>query len=413
MRRVYVVLLAAVAIVLVFNPVYTLFTILSQGVAPAGFVNLVKFTPYLLLIGGLAGAVFWRVRQSGLSAFRSAPLEIKLAAAVLGWSIITVTFSSAGPWQSLRGLNVDFAGLLLFITVWLLAPNLENGRRLRYVILGVLGFLAVLSIPEYFWNHAFRVWSGHSLVYHYVGDIPQLRSLASGPNPFGTLIELAAILVAMTLKNGRSIAIWMVPAGLLLGMTYARSAWIGAAVAGGGYFFYVLAKQRKIVWWPLVLGGSILLGGAIGMVTYNETITGIFTHGQSTDQHAQSAHDALKKEYSQSAPQILFGHGLGTAGPVVLDNAEAKKNDLPKIVESWYIQLVQELGIVGLSLYLWLYVVVTRELFRKQVLAGFLALGLAANALTLHIWSADANINLLFWTAAALVLYVGAKPAKQ
>ena len=416
MRRLSTGVLTAIGIILAFNPVYVLMTLVLGGYLPNAALIGLKYLPFVLLVAGLAVAAVWRWRVVGRPGWRDAPHEIQVAVALLGWCMLNIAWSSASVWQSMRGLNVDFAGVLLFVTIWLLRPKLVWEGRLRWVMLATLGGLLVLAIPESLWNQAFRLWSRHDLAIHYVVQtIPQLRSLTSGPNPFGTLMVLLAGILALLVAGRRSKPAWllpalMVPVGLCLGLTYARSAWIGGAVGIGGYFVYRLWHDKRFVVWPVVLGLAILAGASFGATRYHEGVWNVLTHGKSTEEHAQIAKEAADEAYRQTLASTLFGHGLGTAGPVVFGTKAGASGDVgSQVAESWYIQLFQEIGIIGLALYCWLYVAMTRRLFRFHLFVGWLAVGLAFNAITLHTWSADVNVNVMFWTLAALTLYASGR----
>ncbi len=406
MTSLYRAVLVLIGAVIIFNPLYTLLAIADGGNPTTTIIGPLKYTPYILLVLSLAGAFLYAVKERPASTFRQ-PLEIKLVLALFIYCLGAILLSSASLWQAMRGFNADFAGLILFAAIWLVRPGLRAARMLRNLVAGALAALLTLAIPEIFANRAYRLWSGHRLDNHYVvGHIPQLRSLTTGPNPLGTLMTLLAGVSAASLVRPRLLLATMLPIGIIMGLTHARSAWIGAAVMGGGYFFYRLIRRRQITLWPLLLGAAILFGASTSTIQYRETFWNVITHGSSTEEHGEAAQAAIEDTYSNTPLQILFGHGLGTAGPIVFDTDEAKKKDLPKIVESWYIQLFQEIGIVGLGLYIALLATVIRRLFMNgQTIIGFLALGLAVNALTLHIWSADPNLNLMFWTIAALALY--------
>lgn len=390
-----------VAILLVYNPVNTLLSIVIHRELPHSLI---------LMLLGLLAAMIYRWQADGLNSVRKVPLAVKLAVVLFAWSVLNVLYGYASLGQSVRGLNVDFGGIFLFLTVWLLKPDAVTARRLKQLMLGVLAFITAFAIPELVSVKKFGDWAGYTETHFVVNKIPQIRSITTGPNPFGTLLGFMSYLVVLVFSRGWIVNLSMVPIGLLAGLTYARSAWGGAAVVAGGFFFYSLLKRRRFVAWPLILGAAILVGASIGAIRYHEGITGVLLHGKSTEQHKEAAVTAAKNAADESWRDRILGYGLGMAGPVVLADPATSEltkqyKNLNSISESWYLQLSQEIGFVGLLIYLWLYYEVTRQLFRRHVLVGFVALGLAVNALTLHTWAADANLNLMFWTLAGLTLY--------
>ncbi|MEO7618045.1 MAG: O-antigen ligase family protein [Candidatus Saccharibacteria bacterium] len=406
MRRLPSFLFFAIGVILAFNPAYALFAILAQEHLSASIINAFKYLPYFLLITVLILSLWVYISRHGLPNRSATPNPVFFAFLTLCWGAISIALSSASTFQAVRGFNVDFSGLILFVSLWLLAPREEISRRLRAVIIATLGFLAVISIPEIFFNRAYRIWAHHQLDNHFVVQkIPQLRSLTSGPNPFGTLLGLLGALLGRYIGNQWLQSCLILVSGFLMGLTYARSAWGGIAIAGGGLFFYLLRK-KKFVLWPLVLGFAILLGASYGSIRYHEGVLNVLTHGKSTDEHAKTAENSLKATAHQTPLQTLVGHGVGTAGPVIFGTPEEKKTDVPKIVESWYLQLIAEVGIIGIILYMITYISLIKTFFRKKMpFYAWLTIGLGVNAITLHTWSADVNLNVMFWSLAALAIY--------
>lgn len=393
------VLFALLAGIICFNPLYTFFSIILGDHLP----NAAKYLVYPALIAVPIVALVFRLRSSGLP--RNLPRYIWAALILLIWAMISMSFSDVGLKQSARGLSIDFAGLFIFLAIWLWAPYERMSNLLRWVILGTLSFLLVFTVPELINNHSFRIWSNHPLESHFVaGTVPQLRSLTTGPNPLGTLMTVMAAVIVLQVRNKWWRYGLLAVTGLTSGLTYARSAWLGSALLGAGVFFQNLKKKKAVIW-PIVLALFMILGTAIGAVRYQTAVSDIFFHGKSTEQHGEAAAQAIQSSSDHSAP-TLIGYGIGTSGPAVLDTPFANDKKYPKITESWYLQLVQEIGIIGLGLFCWLYFEVLMALFKKsQFIVGWLAAGLALNALFLHVWSTDVNVNVFFWTLAGLSLF--------
>ena len=405
MKRVYLLIVALVAILLVYNPINSLLGVVIHKALPHSI--------FIMLVG-LVVAAWYRWKKSGLTAFSEAPTAIKLAAALLVWCAINVLYGLASTSEAIRGLNVDFGGVILFVILWLVVPSAQEAKRLRQVMLAGLALIAIFAIPDIISATAFEGWA-HFLPLHTIEDrIPQIRSLTTGPNPFGTLLTVTAFIVVMVFDNPVAVGVGVAICGVLMGLTYARSAWIGAAVAAGGYFAYQWLKLKQITVWPIILAVAIIVSGAAGAIRFHEGPAGVFIHGKSTEEHQQAASVAARSTASEPWSRKVFGYGLGMAGPIVLTSPSTIKQIqhlpyLQPITESWYIQVLQEIGFIGLLIYVCLYVEVTRKLWLRDKLTAFLAIGLAVNAVTLEIWAADANLNLLFWALAALSLYSNRK----
>ncbi len=401
MKRVYQLVALLLGGLLVYNPINSLLAVTAHR----GLPHSLYFAIVALLL-----AAWYRWAQDGLGAFAKAPAPVVAATALMLWCGVNLTYGLASHGEAIRGLNVDFGGILLFLTVWLIRPGKVASRRLIWTMLAAVAFIILFAIPDFVAPFKFEHWAGYGMMHYVQGNIPQIRSLTPGPNTLGTLMTVAAVLAAMLIPNIWAMSAFMILIGLTMGLTYGRSAWIGAAIAGGGFIVYSWLKSRRVVIWPVVLGVAIIAGASLGAMRYHAPIIRVNKHGKSNAEHQAAAVAAARNTLQESAFEKIFGYGLGMAGPIVLTSPStlqiiAHHPDLDPITESWYLQLMQEIGLIGLLVYLWLYLVTVKDLFRKNVLVALLAIGLAFNALTLEIWAADANLNLIFWTLAGLVLY--------
>ena len=406
-KKLSLVIFALLAGIICFNPTYTFLSIFL-GVHLPGTV---KYIVYPALIAALVLAFIYKIRTSGLPNPKLIPRFIWAAFFLLAWAVLSMTFSDVGIKQSARGFSLDFAGLLVFLSIWLWGPKEKCSHYLRWVIFYTLAFLLVFAVPELINNHAFRLWSGHPLDSHFVvGTVPQLRSLTTGPNPLGTLMTLMAAITVIQIRNKWWRYAVLAVTGLTSGLTYARSAWLGSAAMGIGVFLRGL-KTKRLIFWPILLAIFMAIGLTLGAVLYRTAVSDIFFHGKSTEQHGEAAAQAIQSSSTHSTPTII-GYGIGTSGPAVLDTPFANDKKYPKITESWYLQLIQEIGLIGLALFCWMYVEITWALFKSHKdVVGWLAVGLGLNAMFLHVWSTDVNVNVMFWTLAALSLFT--KPVQE
>jgi hypothetical protein len=409
MKRVHLLVVALLAILLVYNPINSLLGVVVHKALPHSI---------FIMVIALVIAACYRWKKDGLKAFTQSPLAVKLAAGLILWCGINTLYGMASKAEAIRAINVDFGGALLFIIVWLIVPSMDEAKRLRQVMLAGLGLIGIFAIPDIISANAFETWANYLPLHTIEQRIPQIRSITSGPNPFGTLLAVAAFIVVTVFDSPWVVGVGVGICGLLMGLTYARSAWIGVAVAAGGYFAYGWFKQKQVTVWPIILAVTIIFGAGAGAVRFHEGPAGVFIHGKSTEEHQQAATVAAQSTVSEPWSRKIFGYGLGMAGPIVLSDPHTLKQiqNLPylqPITESWYIQVMQEIGFIGLVIYLWLYVEVTRKLWIRDKLIAFLAVGLAVNAITLETWAADANLNLLFWALAALSLYSARNHAKS
>ncbi len=390
-------ILALLAISLVFTPLREFAYIIMAGHIPHLALSAFKYGLELVPIAclGLAVATYYpELRGRG-----KLPLVIVLCLVILAWATLSIFIGQAPTWQGFRGLRADFSGLLGFLTIWIVVPKRKEVKRILLTIVGLFGFLMFFGTIEFFFNHSFRVWAHQDLLRHFVGKIPQIRSFTPGPNPFGSLLAIAAAL-ALTFFSGKRRFIAVIPVGIFLGLTQARSAWLATAVLGLGLFISD-ARKKQVNWPVLVLGFSILIGSSIGVLQYHESLRMVLLHGESTNEHADITSSNVVSTVKRRAPDLIIGSGIGTAGPVTFATSEEVV-----ISENWYIQITQELGLIGLALYMAFIFIAIRTAFREGTpVVAWLGVGLTFNAMFLHTWSSDFSLNMVFWTLLGLALF--------
>jgi hypothetical protein len=376
---------AILVAVLVYLPLRGLFMTYSVHAGATERVSfLFQIIPELLLLVGLAASLLLKKIP------RSRSWLITLSLALFGWGMITAFYHPNDLGQGWVGIRHDYIGLFALLLIWLDPPGKEASGRLIRLIEGGLWFLVGVAIVEFFWGPSLMQALGYEG--HAIGKIAQVHSFTPAPIQLGSLLLVLAALVLRERRRYELVLLGLV--GVMLGLTYGRSAWIGATVMGGGLFFYNLWK-RRLDWRPIILGVGLVAGLLLGVARYQGNFADVLWHGQSTEQHEAASSQALK---GYTTGELIFGGGIGTAGPASF------RTDNPKIAESWYLQLIQEIGIVGLAIYLALFGLTLALLWRsgEQVLT-WLGIGLLANAAFLHIWADNAYLNIIWWMVVGLV----------
>lgn len=240
----------------------------------------------------------------------------------------------------------------------------------------------------------------------------RVQSTMRGPNPLGAyLVPILAAFVALFVTRRRRyvrVAFGMVATLLVLYATYSRSAWIGAAVAVGLVLWGVAAsaRARKFL---LVVMAAVAVVGLFGVwaLQDNRTAQNLVLHTDDTST-AASSNDVRADALSAAATDVLekpLGRGPGTAGPASV------YNDAPaRISENYFLQIGQEVGVLGMVLLIAIHVVIGAALWRaggaKRVLPLILAASLAGvvliNMLS-HAW-ADDTLAYVWWGFAGLAV---------
>ncbi len=313
--------------------------------------------------------------------------------------------------------NLRFVGFLAVVMVfaryqvWLKRhwPKLVFGPALVVIVFGLLQ----LVLPHNFLTHfgygpntipAFQLVDQKSA---YV----RLQSTLRGPNPLGAYLVLVLSLAAagwLRFKKARLNLSLLAAAGVVvLFFTYSRSAMLGLMIS---LFFALLLSVRSRRWQYLLCGSAVAVvlvaGGVIWTARNNDTVQNTVFHTDETSASAESSNqaraDALKEGWQDIIDNPL-GEGPGTAGP-----ASTRNSQPARIAENYYLQIGQEVGLVGLLLFILINITVGIRLFvrRQSALAlGLLAalLGLTVVNMLSHAWMDD-TLAMLWWGLAGIAI---------
>ena len=233
----------------------------------------------------------------------------------------------------------------------------------------------------------------------------RIQSSLRGANPFGAYLVL--VLTTTVAYIRRSKYMWALLATGLTALlfTYSRSAWIGLIISLSVYGWLSVTdpKQRRVILAGVAGLGLLLVLGAWAF-RHNTTIQNTVFHSDNTS-HAKTSSNtqragALEKGW-HDVEHEPFGRGVGTAGPASV------RNGTPRIAENYYLQIGQEVGWLGLSLFLAINLLVAHALWIRStplarvLLASFI--GLTVVNMISHAW-ADDTLSLLWWGLAGVAL---------
>ncbi len=250
-------------------------------------------------------------------------------------------------------------------------------------------------------------------------DYVRVQSTLRGANPLGAYLVLAiTAIVVLLLKSKRDqrqiMGTTALSAGLIvLVSTYSRSAYVGMALAALMAILLVVHGRKAKLRLAYVLAGLAIVG-AVALVTMrnNDQFQNAFFHTDETSKSSRSSNDQHASAFKSGVKDIIhepFGRGPGTAGPASVHN-----NAPARIAESYYLQIGQETGLLGMALFIAIIIMVGRRLYalRSDPLARTLLaslVGLSFVNLTLHAWTDD-TLALIWWGLAGIALAV-ASPA--
>lgn len=240
----------------------------------------------------------------------------------------------------------------------------------------------------------------------------RLQSTLRGPNPFGAYLVLALTAFGSFLVRGAR-KHWRVTAGALfvggaiaLGVTYSRSAYIGMVLSLVVLAWLLLTAQRaRQLLLAAVAVGVLLVASLFLALRHNDRFQNTFFHTDKHSASAESSNEVRTLSLQQGAHDVLqhpLGRGPGSAGPASVHNGTTR------IAENYYLQIGQEVGWLGLALFLAINVLVACKLWQRRtsqlasvLLASFV--GISFVNLLSHAW-ADDTLGMLWWGFAGVAL---------
>lgn len=343
----------------------------------------------------------------------------------VAWGVLALNQHDVNAKALGYGLIINLRYLAFFLVTWAVALRLGRLRHhwqwLVYwpaiVVVG-FGLLQAFVLPNDFLSH-FGYNAATILPYetinhnqHYIRIFSTLR----GANPLGAYLLIPISLVSVMLLRGQRNwrqGVFLAAALAVLFFTFSRSAWAGAALSVIIILFLSrLSRQSQTI--ALAVTGSLVLIAAVIAISFRHDMgfqNFVFhtqTHSAVPTTSDQGHFTALKAGLSDLRQHPL-GDGPGTAGPASV------YNDHPaQIAENYYVQIGQEVGWLGLAMFILINVGVGYLLFLRR--ADPLALSLFASLIGLtlinmlsHAW-ADDTLAYIWWGLAGIAMVQLSKP---
>jgi hypothetical protein len=342
-------------------------------------------------------------------------LEVYALAAAISLGTESVTRTAAA-----YGFLTGTRFLFFFMAVWILADKASVLWRWRYkILLGPAAVVIVFGLLQRFvlpYDVLRHVGYGPDTIRPYQTidkkkSFFRVISTLRGANPLGAyMVVILSVLVARFFAGLRKVPtlLFIAAAVAVLAATYSRSAWLGALL-GTGLIVASKLKHLFTLRLAVVLGlaAVVVFAGGLFVLRNNDFVQNTFFH---TDEHSVAATSSNHDHASATLTglrQVIrepLGRGTGTAGPASVYNTGHEQ----RIAENYYLQVGQEVGWLGLGLFIAICAMVGRRLyaFRSDPLAlGLLAsfIGLAIVNLLSHAW-ADDTLAYLWWGFAGLTL---------
>jgi O-antigen ligase len=372
-----------------------------------------------------------------LEAYKTKDAALRFLNIIIGAYIALAAlyiFKAESLFEFTAGFLFSTRFLLFFILAQIMALRInklpEKLKRLVLitgVILAALAILQALFLPPTLLQHIGYEPLGVETpgfppavtTLGEVDDFIRPQATLRGPNPLGAFLVLPiSLLVYSLLKEKRRDpktigALVVIGAAMLL--TFSRSAWLAAFFGSFGILLYTFREKLRSTnkkWLALGLASLVL----VSVVALDNKTVRVIVLREEADSSVRLSDDirrSLTKEAWKDVVSNPLGRGPGNAGPVsVLDT-----NDKGRIAENYFLQVAQETGWLGLSLFIIIHMLLLKKLWdlrsNSLALVAFTSLcGLIFANLTLHTWS-DEAVSIIWWSFAGAIIGSYLMPVKE
>lgn len=331
---------------------------------------------------------------------------IILAIITLIFSLLSIIFLSFNISRGIEGFRFTFFPLLLFFVAYFSDLEKEQINKLvkLYLHLGII--VAIWAIFERFLPLKYwEVWgilppgSGFGWGWFAASEkFYQSASLIGSPNQLASFLLPIFFLILMNHKNNHKIP-FLIIIFLTIALTSSRSAYIGL-IAGFLIYLYSINKDKYIKYgFTGLFSISVLVFGFLYKTNLDFRL--FSTHGGQTG-HKYALDISLQEiqnRFHHNTQSFFLGSGIGSAGPIAIKYGDGI------ISESWYLQLLLEVGLVGLALWLLFIVLNLNELAKRKNSGLFLGLvAISVTAIFLHTWADNPALSLTFFLIIGICL---------
>jgi len=274
--------------------------------------------------------------------------------ALVFWGILTILWGDASIAQWLKGFRFIYLPIIMFIALRNITFNSWQKRAVMKVAMAVgigLGLVALLELFGLNLPLTSSLSGANALSSsHFVGDsiIQRLQAVLAGPNALG-LYMLALFGLGLNEYKYRrewySTLLLMLFGGVLF-FTYSRSALVGLIMMLIIALFVVIKERFNQLTTYLMMTAIIIIVGAGGYLLYSQPSLKVFV---SHDSSSSLRVEQLDRIWDTKYEIGLWGRGLGNAGPASQNRLDNGSNHW---TENVYLDIFEDIGLVGLILYL-------------------------------------------------------------
>lgn len=408
----------SVASILVLLPFHALFT--AWIGSNTGHLDLLRIWKEILLVALLPAVTLLAWRSSRIRHWLLTSWTIRLIGIyvllnlVMGfWAISHHKVNAVALIYALL-INLRFVGFFIICVVITSSDNFLKRHWPKILLIPaaaviLFGLAQQFLLPYDFLRHF--GYGAHTIpAYQTVDanlDYRRIQSTLRGANPLGAYLILVLPALTVVLSKRQLLRIGgLITSAVTLFYSYSRSAWIGTGLAFGTLAVWLpknsLWRRRKVV--TIAVIGVVIVVAGLYAVRYNQTTQDTLLHTSNNSTSSLSSNEARVTAMKNGASDVLhqpLGNGPGTAGP-----ASFRNDHLARIAENYYLQIGQEIGILGMVIFVSINFLVARSLWlrRSEALCKILLaslIGLTFVNLLSHAWTDD-TIAYLWWGLAGI-----------
>lgn len=343
-----------------------------------------------------------------------------IASLLILFGIISSFFISPTVGRGFEGFRLSIFPLVVF----LLALEIGFAEREKKVILNAylvtVTIIAIWAIIERFLPSGYwTIWgvlrdNTYWYGFHKAGEYVQSVSLVGGPNQLASYLLPAVFLPIAGLREktrNKNISLAVALLSLIvivIFLTFSRSAILGLTV---GLFFLLWALLKSSILRKITIVVALFV---VALLSYfylkNPSFEEFLNHGSSQSQHQaamEMTFTELQHRFSTHSSSFWLGGGLGTAGPIAIKYQDGI------VSESWYLEVILELGAVGLMLYLAFFAIILKNSCRGGKVYFYILISVLTTTAFLHTLSDNPALTLpLFIFMAFLKVDQGEKNEK-
>ena len=391
------------------------------GVLFPDYDLIVKSWKEILMGIALVFAVYLVARRKAWAQFNTPVFWTIGAFAGLNLALIPVFYTGFDATVAALFINLRF--LLFFVLVYValtLYPSLYK-LFVKVFMIGAAIVVVFATLQVTVLPHDVLKYIGYSptTIVPYLTvdenmDYLRINSTLRGPNPLGAYAMIVGtLLVAFWLLGPRKLTkreFWSVFAlgigsALTLWASYSRSAALAAVVSIGIVLLVIFhGKVTRAIWVALGVTALVLTGSLVALKD-TQFVSQVILHEDPEEGNDVNSNDGHAESLVMGTERMLrqpFGAGIGSTGSASL------LTDEPFIIENQYLFIAHETGWLGLILFVIIYWLVLRQLWRKR--KHWFALGVFSSGIGLAIIGmllpvfVDDTVSIIWWGLAAVAL---------